>query len=155
MPINALLGQTCHDATSSIVSLPTFYISSTKASSRITLSKWSTKAADATKTEVDHRYMAIPQHPDLHHFKKGILLVMQWTGTEYKNMEKVFLGHAGRNGQTWCHHLCSCSTWFYLLFPPGTTHGWVIEEAWRLITHLPCPQTHIYWRWCLWALQYP
>ncbi|PBK94482.1 hypothetical protein ARMGADRAFT_1062603 [Armillaria gallica] len=56
------------------------------------LVKWLTKAADATKAEVDRRYMAMPQHPDLRHFKKGISLVMQWTGTEYKNMEKVFLG---------------------------------------------------------------
>ncbi len=50
------------------------------------------KAADATKAEVDRRYMAMPRHPDLCHFKKGISLVTQWTGTEYKNMEKVFLG---------------------------------------------------------------
>lgn len=56
------------------------------------LVKWSTKAAEATKAEVDRRYMAMPRHPDLRHFKKGISLVTQWTGTEYKNMEKVFLG---------------------------------------------------------------
>ncbi|KAK0460760.1 hypothetical protein IW261DRAFT_1554531 [Armillaria novae-zelandiae] len=56
------------------------------------LVKWSTKAAEATKAEVDRRYMAMPRHPDLCHFKKGISLVTQWTGTEYKNMEKVFLG---------------------------------------------------------------
>ena len=31
-------------------------------------------------------------HPSLHHFEKGISLVSQWTGNEYKNMEKVFLG---------------------------------------------------------------
>jgi len=31
-------------------------------------------------------------HPTLRHFKKGILLTTQWTGTEHKNMEKVFLG---------------------------------------------------------------
>ncbi|KAK0474324.1 hypothetical protein EDD18DRAFT_1313462 [Armillaria luteobubalina] len=56
------------------------------------LVKWSTKAAEATKAEVNHHYMAMPRHPDLRHFKKGISLVMQWTGMEYKNMEKVFLG---------------------------------------------------------------
>ncbi|KAK0492660.1 hypothetical protein EDD18DRAFT_1310785 [Armillaria luteobubalina] len=56
------------------------------------LVKWSTKAAEATKAEVNRRYMAMPRHPDLRHFKKGISLVTQWTGTEYKNMEKVFLG---------------------------------------------------------------
>ena len=32
------------------------------------------------------------QGTDLRHFKKGISLILQWTGTEYKNMEKVFLG---------------------------------------------------------------
>ncbi|KAJ7912610.1 hypothetical protein B0H13DRAFT_1874597 [Mycena leptocephala] len=31
-------------------------------------------------------------HPCLRHFKKGISLTTQWTGTERKNMEKVFLG---------------------------------------------------------------
>jgi len=31
-------------------------------------------------------------HTSLWHFKKGISLTMQWTGKEYKNMEKVFLG---------------------------------------------------------------
>ncbi|KAK0458986.1 uncharacterized protein EV420DRAFT_1629457 [Desarmillaria tabescens] len=56
------------------------------------LVKWSTKAAEATKAEVDRCYMAMPWHPDLCHFKKGISLVTQWTGMEYKNMEKVFLG---------------------------------------------------------------
>ncbi|KAK0226864.1 hypothetical protein EDD85DRAFT_958654 [Armillaria nabsnona] len=56
------------------------------------LVKWLTKAADATKAKVDRHYMAMPRHPDLCHFKKGISLVTQWTGTEYKNMEKVFLG---------------------------------------------------------------
>ena len=31
-------------------------------------------------------------HPSFRHFKKGISLISQWTGNEYKNMEKVFLG---------------------------------------------------------------
>ncbi|KAG6806972.1 hypothetical protein H0H92_009320 [Tricholoma furcatifolium] len=31
-------------------------------------------------------------HPTLRHFKKGISLTTQWTGTEHKNMQKVFLG---------------------------------------------------------------
>jgi hypothetical protein len=35
------------------------------------------------------------RHPSLRHFKKGISPTMQWTGTEYKNMEKVFLGTLG------------------------------------------------------------
>ena len=31
-------------------------------------------------------------HPSLRHFKQGISLVSQWMGTEYKHMEKVFVG---------------------------------------------------------------
>ncbi|KAN0107496.1 hypothetical protein V8E52_010091 [Russula decolorans] len=45
---------------------------------------WSTDAAEGGAS--------MPPHPTLRHFKKGISLVTQWTGTEYKNMEKVFLG---------------------------------------------------------------
>ncbi|KAN0102520.1 hypothetical protein V8E52_011865, partial [Russula decolorans] len=53
---------------------------------------WSTDAAEGGACEIDARFKAMPPHPTLRHFKKGISLVMQWTGTEYKNMEKVFLG---------------------------------------------------------------
>lgn len=42
--------------------------------------------------EIDRRFKAMPHGSNLRHFKKGISLVSQWTGTEYKNMEKVFLG---------------------------------------------------------------
>ena len=34
----------------------------------------------------------MPSLPDLQNFKKGISSITQWTGTEYKNMQKVFLG---------------------------------------------------------------
>lgn len=54
---------------------------------------WSTKAISGHGAkEVDARFQVMPPHPTLRHFKKGISLVTQWTGTEYKNMEKVFLG---------------------------------------------------------------
>ena len=53
---------------------------------------WSTKAVSGRDKEVDARSQVMPPHPTLWHFKKGISLVTQWTGTEYKNMEKVFLG---------------------------------------------------------------
>jgi hypothetical protein len=53
---------------------------------------WSTRSADGQAREIDARFRAMPPHPSLRHFKKGISLVTQWTGTEYKNMEKVFLG---------------------------------------------------------------
>ncbi|OBZ67180.1 hypothetical protein A0H81_13050 [Grifola frondosa] len=53
---------------------------------------WATECVAGGAAEVDRRFRALPTHPDLRHFKKGISLVSQWTGTEYKNMEKVFLG---------------------------------------------------------------
>ncbi|OCH89324.1 hypothetical protein OBBRIDRAFT_842278 [Obba rivulosa] len=53
---------------------------------------WATACTEGRKLEVDRRFRAMPKHPELRHFKKGISLVSQWTGTEYKNMEKVFLG---------------------------------------------------------------
>ncbi|KAG8921123.1 hypothetical protein FRC01_000398, partial [Tulasnella sp. 417] len=42
--------------------------------------------------EMDKRYMSMPSHPSLRHFKQGISKISQWTGNEYKQMEKVFLG---------------------------------------------------------------
>ncbi|KAI0738856.1 hypothetical protein C8Q80DRAFT_1222176 [Daedaleopsis nitida] len=42
--------------------------------------------------ELDRRFKAMPSHPALQHFKRGISLVSQWTGTEYKHMERVFVG---------------------------------------------------------------
>ncbi|KAF8583074.1 hypothetical protein K439DRAFT_1647351 [Ramaria rubella] len=37
-------------------------------------------------------HLSMPSHPSLRHFKKGISMISQWSGTEYKNMEKVFVG---------------------------------------------------------------
>ncbi|KAG6906094.1 hypothetical protein DXG01_015963 [Tephrocybe rancida] len=42
--------------------------------------------------EIDTRFKAMAAHPGLHHFKKGISFVSQWTGTEHKEMEKVIMG---------------------------------------------------------------
>ncbi|KAI1790350.1 hypothetical protein LXA43DRAFT_891155 [Ganoderma leucocontextum] len=53
---------------------------------------WATACVDGGSDEVDRRFKAMPSHPMLRHFKKGISLVSQWTGTEYKHMERVFLG---------------------------------------------------------------
>lgn len=44
------------------------------------------------RRNLDKRYAAMPQHPGLRQFKKGISHISQWTGNEYKQMEKVFLG---------------------------------------------------------------
>ncbi|KAJ7429562.1 hypothetical protein B0H11DRAFT_1944597 [Mycena galericulata] len=44
------------------------------------------------KVEIDNRFRAMPDHHGVRHFKNGISSVSQWTGTEHKEMEKVFLG---------------------------------------------------------------
>ncbi|KAF8583280.1 hypothetical protein K439DRAFT_1647284 [Ramaria rubella] len=50
----------------------------------------------ATKPEVDARFQAMASHPLVCHFKKGISTISQWSGTEYKNMEKIFALEAMR-----------------------------------------------------------
>ncbi|KAF8505172.1 hypothetical protein JB92DRAFT_3084154 [Gautieria morchelliformis] len=52
------------------------------------LSTWCTSLA--TNLEIDAHFKALPIHPSVKSFKKGISTVSQWTGTEYKSMEKVF-----------------------------------------------------------------
>ncbi|KAI0694820.1 hypothetical protein C8Q76DRAFT_634235 [Earliella scabrosa] len=57
------------------------------------LVSWATKSIQTDGAgEVDRRFKAMPRHPGLRHFKNGISIVAQWTGTEFKNMERVFLG---------------------------------------------------------------
>ncbi|KAJ7802655.1 hypothetical protein B0H14DRAFT_2385363, partial [Mycena olivaceomarginata] len=43
------------------------------------------------KDELDARFKAMNGHPGLRHFKKGISSVSQWTGTEHKEMQRVFI----------------------------------------------------------------
>jgi hypothetical protein len=42
--------------------------------------------------EIDKRFKAMNGYPGLRHFKKGIMSISQWTGTEHKEMEKIMLG---------------------------------------------------------------
>ncbi|KAG6809061.1 hypothetical protein H0H92_001751 [Tricholoma furcatifolium] len=42
--------------------------------------------------EMDKRFRAMNSYPALRHFRNGISTVSQWTGTELKQMEKVFVG---------------------------------------------------------------
>ncbi|KAG0693774.1 hypothetical protein DFH29DRAFT_881197 [Suillus ampliporus] len=42
--------------------------------------------------EIDAHFKAMPDYPGLRHFKKGISMVKQWTGTEHKEMQHVFVG---------------------------------------------------------------
>ncbi|KAF7311896.1 hypothetical protein MIND_00200800 [Mycena indigotica] len=46
----------------------------------------------ANDRAIDKCFQIMVNHPSLRHFRQGISLVSQWTGNEYKNMEKVFLG---------------------------------------------------------------
>ena len=55
------------------------------------ISSWAMEATDGGEAEVDARFQSMSPHPSLRHFKRGISLTTQWTGTEHKNMEKVFL----------------------------------------------------------------
>ena len=54
------------------------------------LVQWCTRVIG--EKELDKRFKAMNGYQGLRHFKKGISLVSQWTGTEHKEMEKVFLG---------------------------------------------------------------
>ncbi|KAI6133567.1 hypothetical protein EV401DRAFT_2053589 [Pisolithus croceorrhizus] len=42
--------------------------------------------------EIDARFQAMTQYPALCHFKKGVSSVSLWTGTEHKEMQRVFVG---------------------------------------------------------------
>jgi Plavaka transposase len=54
------------------------------------LVKWCTEIIGME--EVDLLFRTMPSHPGLRHFQNGISHVSQWTGTEHKEMERVFLG---------------------------------------------------------------
>lgn len=54
------------------------------------LVKWCSSIVDPA--EIDARFKAMSSYPGLRHFKKGISFVSQWTGTEHKAMQKVFVG---------------------------------------------------------------
>jgi len=75
---------------------------------------WSTEAIEGQADEIDHRFRAMTPHPTLWHFKKGISLTTQWTGTEHKNMEKVFLGVlAGATDPGVIHTVCVVLNFIY------------------------------------------
>lgn len=56
------------------------------------VAKWAKEAAVHGMPDIDKRFKTIPVHPNIRQFKKGISHTTQWTGKEYKDMEKVFVG---------------------------------------------------------------
>ena len=42
--------------------------------------------------EIDHHFKMMPSYAGLRHFCKGISGIKQWTRTEHKDMQKVFVG---------------------------------------------------------------
>ncbi|KAK0243557.1 hypothetical protein EDD85DRAFT_919323 [Armillaria nabsnona] len=95
--------------------------------------KWATAAINQ-KSEVDHRFQAMTHHLSLRHFKKGISLISQWTGNEYKNMEKVFLSViAGVADEevTWCIRGV-LDFIYYAHYEEHTTESLKkLEDSWR------------------------
>ena len=55
------------------------------------ISSWASELIPG-EAEVDFRFKSMTRHPSLCHFHKGISLVSQWMGQEYKELQKVFLG---------------------------------------------------------------
>ncbi|KAG0699298.1 hypothetical protein DFH29DRAFT_983570 [Suillus ampliporus] len=54
------------------------------------LLKWCTQIAG--EEEIDKRYHSMTNYPGLRYFTQGISLVSQWTGTEHREMQWVFMG---------------------------------------------------------------
>lgn len=50
---------------------------------------WCNKLSGST---LDARYKSMPSHTALRHFSHGISTIKQWTGNEYKQMERTFIG---------------------------------------------------------------
>ncbi|KAG2737915.1 hypothetical protein P692DRAFT_20883099 [Suillus brevipes Sb2] len=54
------------------------------------LLKWCTEIAG--EQEIDERYRTMTNYPGLRYFSQGISLISQWTGTEHREMQRVFVG---------------------------------------------------------------
>ncbi|KAG0691813.1 Zn-finger domain-containing protein [Suillus ampliporus] len=54
------------------------------------LLKWCTEIAG--EDQIDKRFRMMTNYPGLRYFSKGISLVLQWTGTEHREMQRVFFG---------------------------------------------------------------
>ncbi|KAH7905274.1 hypothetical protein BJ138DRAFT_1138330 [Hygrophoropsis aurantiaca] len=52
--------------------------------------KWCMKLVG--KSAFDKRFRAMTRYGGLRHFSKGVSMIKQWTGTEHKEMQRIFLG---------------------------------------------------------------
>ena len=94
---------------------------------------WATKCVSGGQAEIDRRFRAMTHGTDLRHFKKGISLITQWTGTEYKNMEKVFLGVLAGQAEPGLIRVVRATLDFiyYAHFEYHTTDSLIkLEQAW-------------------------
>ena len=55
------------------------------------ISEWACKTIN-DEDEIDCCFKNMTGHPLMCHFRKGISLISQWMGEEYKEVKKVFLG---------------------------------------------------------------
>src|SRR6202451_2794599 len=75
----------------------------------------------------------MPCRRNLRHFQKGISLISQWTGTKYKNMEKVFLGVLAGPVEPGLIHIVRATLDFiyYAHFESHTLDSlWKLDAAW-------------------------
>jgi hypothetical protein len=58
--------------------------------------------------EIDARFKVMANYPSLRHFKRGISTVKQWTGTEHKQMQRVFIGVIAGAVPKYVLNACEC-----------------------------------------------
>ncbi|KAJ7212295.1 hypothetical protein GGX14DRAFT_361880 [Mycena pura] len=93
--------------------------------------KWSTAALSGGADELDAQFKAMSPHSSLRHFKKGISLTTQWTGTKRKEMEKVLLGILANATDPAVQHAVRCGLDFiyYSHFETHTEEGLELMDA--------------------------
>jgi len=91
------------------------------------------KCVSGGQAEIDQCFHAMTHGTDLHHFNKGTSLITQWTGTEYKNMEKVFLGVLASQAEPGLIHVVHATLDFIYYAPLEyhTTDSLIkLKQAW-------------------------
>ena len=92
-----------------------------------------TKCLADGEAKINHCFWVMYWGTNLQHFKKGILLILQWTGTKYKNMENVFLDVLTGPAEPWLIHVV-CATLVFIYYAHYESHSIdplrKHEEAW-------------------------